>query len=51
MFVCICTSVSMCALSRSSKNLFGTPEEEGVNGKFSILVFQDLDWGLNLSKK
>ena len=40
-FICICTSVSMFALSRSSKTLLGAPGEEGVNEKFSTLVFRD----------
>ena len=31
----------MCVLSRSSKTLYGPPEGEEVNGKFSILVFKD----------
>ena len=50
-FVCICTSVCMCVLSRSSKTLYGAPEGEGVYGKFSFLVFRDFGWGLNLGKK
>ena len=41
MFVCICTSVGMCVLSRSLKTLFGTSKGEGMNGKFLILVFKD----------
>ena len=49
-FVCICTSVSMCVLSRSSKNLYGAPKGEGVYRKFSILVFRDFGLGLNLGK-
>ena len=41
----------MCVLSRSSKTLYGAPEGEGVNGKFSILVFKDFGWGLNFGQK
>ena len=33
-FVCVCTSVCMCVLSRSSKTLYGAPVGEGVNEKF-----------------
>ena len=40
-FICTCTSVSMCVLSRSSKTLYGTPEGERLNEKFLILVFKD----------
>ena len=40
-FICICTSVCMCVLSRSLKTLYGIFEEEGVYGKFSFLVFID----------
>ena len=49
--VCICTSVGMCVLSRSSKTLFGAPEEEGVNEKFSILVFKDFGVGTKFGQK
>ena len=41
----------MCALSRSSETLYGTPEEEEVDEKFSILVFKDFVGELNLGKK
>ena len=40
-FVCTCTSVGMFVLSRSSKTIFGAPRGEGVNVKFSTLVFSD----------
>ena len=33
-FVCVCASVCMCVLSRSSETLYGTPEEEEMYGKF-----------------
>ena len=41
----------MCVLSRSSKTLYGTPEGEGVNGKFSILIFKDFGMGAKLGQK
>ena len=50
-FVCICTSVCMCVLSRSSKTLYGTPVEEGVNEKFSILVFRNFGLGAKSVQK
>ena len=50
MFVCVCTSVCMCVLSRSSKTLYGAPEGEGVYGKFSVLVFRDFGMGAKLAK-
>ena len=51
MSVCICTSVGMCVLSRSSKTLYGAPEGEGVYGKFSFLVFKDLGAGAKFRQK
>ena len=50
-FICICTSVGMCVLSRSSKTLYGTPEGEEVDGKFSILVFKDFGVGAKFGQK
>ena len=50
-FVCICTSVCMCVLSRSSKTLYGAPEGEGVYGKFSFLVFRDFGVGAKFGQK
>ena len=44
-------SVSMCVLSKSSKTLYGAPEGEGVNGKFSILVFKDFGVGTKFGQK
>ena len=44
-------SVYMFVLSRSSKTLVGAPGEEGVNEKFSTLVFRDVERGINLGKK
>ena len=51
MFVCVCTSVSMCVLSRSSKTLYGASKGEEVNGKFSILVFKDFGVGTKFGQK
>ena len=50
-FICICTSVSMCIFSRSSKTLYGTSEEEGLNRKFWILVFKDFGVGAKFGQK
>ena len=50
-FVCICTSVCMCVLSRSSKTLYGAPGGEGVYGKFSFLVFRDFGKGAKVGQK
>ena len=50
-FICVCMSVGMCVLSRSSKTLYGAPEGEGVNGKFSILVFKDFGVGAEFGQK
>ena len=50
-FVCICTSVCMCVLSKSSKTLDGTPEEERMYGKFSFLVFRDFVLGAKFVHK
>ena len=50
-FVCVCTSVCMCVLSRSTKTLYGTPEEEEMYEKFSFLVFRDFEVEANLDKK
>ena len=50
-FVCICTSVSMCVLSRSSKTKYGASEEERVDGKFSILRFKDFGIGTKFGQK
>ena len=50
-FVCICMSVCMCVLSRSSKTLDGTPEEERMYGKFSFLVFRDFGLGAKFVQK
>ena len=44
-------SVCMCILSRSSKILYGTPEGEGVDGKFLILVFSDFEIGAKFGQK
>ena len=41
----------MCVLSRSSKTLYGAPEGEGVDGKFSILVFKDFGVGAKFMQK
>ena len=51
LFVCICTSVSMCVLSRSSKTLFVAPEGEGVSEKFSTLVFRNFGVGTKFGQK
>ena len=50
-FICICMSVCMCVLSRSSKTLYGAPVGEGVNEKFSILVFRDFGLGAKSVQK
>ena len=50
-FICICTSVCMCVLSRSSKTLDGAPEEEGIYGKFSFLAFRDFGLGTRFVQK
>ena len=50
-FVCVCSSVGMCALSRSLKTLYETSEEEGINRKFSILVFKDFTVGTKFIQK
>ena len=50
-FVCICTSVSMCILSKSSKTLYETPEEEKMYEKFLILVFRDFGVGTKFEQK
>ena len=41
----------MCVLSRSSKTLYGNPEGEEINGKFSILVFEDFGEGAKFEQK
>ena len=41
----------MCVLSRSSKTLYGAPEGEGVDEKFSILVFKDFGVGAKFGQK
>ena len=41
----------MCVLSRSSKTLYGAPEREGVDEKFSILVFKDFGMGAKFMQK
>ena len=50
-FICICTSVCMCVLSRSSKTLDGAPEGEGMYDKFSFLVFRDFGLGAKFVQK
>ena len=45
LLICVCTFVSMYILSRSSKTLDGTAEEEEINRKLSILVFRDFGVG------
>ena len=50
-FVCICTSVCMCVLSRSSKTLYGTSEGEGIDEKFPILVFRGFGMGTKFVQK
>ena len=50
-FVCICTSVCMCVLSRSSKTLDGAPEEEEMYEKFSFLAFRDFGLGAKFVQK
>ena len=49
-FICICTSVGMCVLSRSSKTLYGAPGGK-VNEKFSTLVFRDFGVGTKFRQK
>ena len=41
----------MCVLSRSSKTLYGTLEEERVDRKFSVLVFRDFSRGAKFGQK
>ena len=41
----------MCVLSRSSKTLYGTPEAEGLYGKFLFLVFRDFGMGAKFEQK
>ena len=50
-FICVCTSVCMCVLSRSSKTLNGAPKDEGLDEKFSFLVFQDFRAGTKFVHK
>ena len=50
-FVCICTSVCMHVLSRSSKILYGTPEEEECIENSLFWYLETLEKGLNLDKK
>ena len=49
-FVCICTSVSMFVLSRSSKTLFGAPVEKKWM-KNSQLWYLETLGELNMGKK
>ena len=50
-FICVCTPVSMCVLSRNSETLYRASEGEGVNEKFSILVFKDFGMGAKFVQK
>ena len=50
-FVCVCMSVCMCVLSRSSKTLDGTPEGEEMYEKFSFLAFRDFGLGAKFVQK
>ena len=50
-FVCICTSVCMYVLSRSSKTLDGTSEGEGMYRKFSFLALRDFGLGAKFVQK
>ena len=50
-FIYISISVCMCVFSRSSKTLYGTPEEEGVDGNSEFWYSKTLELGLNLDKK
>ena len=40
----------MC-IEQELKNLYGAPEGEGVDGKFSILVFKDFGVGTKFGQK
>ena len=42
-FICICTSVCMCVLSRSSKTLDGTPERKECMENFQFWYLGTLD--------
>ena len=50
-FICVCMSVCMCVLSKSSKTLYGTSEEKEMYGKFSFLVFRDFQMGTKFGRK
>ena len=50
-FICVCTSVCMCVLSRSSKTLDGAPEGEEMYEKFSFLAFRDFRLGAKFVQK
>ena len=51
---CICLYLYICwyvCIEQELKTLYGTSEEEEINGKFSILLFKDFGLGTKFMQK